>query len=104
MSSEDAYANARKEMELLIREEAAMSPEDARSRGYIPKKPRPKTGSGLFNTKELEQRPGGKTPMPVTGGVVDPNVSATWIQSVQPTASFAQQLQVASEAELVRAL
>ncbi|MDK2972498.1 MAG: ral secretion pathway protein [Candidatus Sumerlaeota bacterium] len=94
MAPKDPYANAKKEMELLIREEAAMSPEDRRSKGYIPRgesatKSGIKKKSNLFNIDETATwvSQSGLAPSPSSGEI-----------------NFDQEFELPSEQEIIRSL
>jgi type II secretion system protein E len=99
MSAKDQYSSARKEMELLIREEAAKSPEDRLSRGRIPIPPREAATKSLIRKKS---------------NLFNIDESATWVQQAAPGAmgaaggtldlDFGEGLELPSEQEIIRSL
>jgi len=85
--NEDRKVDARKQMELLIREEAAMSPGDRHSKGFIPK------NEMATQTRKVKKQDFSKA-----------DEEATWITASAPASNMYEDIQVSDDLDMIRAL
>lgn len=85
---DDLYADARKQMELLIRDEAAMSPGDRKSMGHIPKR------DLATHTRKVKKQ-----------SFQAADEEATWVQATTPsTQSYENVEKLSTDLDMIKAL